>query len=1090
MRTKVGYFAEGVVEAVWLTAIIVIPLFFNIFSSRVFEPDKIILLRSLTWVAIAAWAIVVLDKVSFLKSIFVEKVIIKENIQRIWKQPFIKPVILFIMIYTLATIFSVTPLTSFWGSYQRLQGAYAVFSYLVLFVLVASFISKVEQIERIITFAIVVSFPISLYGVIQRYGLDPIPWAGNVASRITSTMGNSIFISAYLIMVFPFTLARIIRSFKSVINGANELWVNLALASCYIVIGSMQLLAIYFSGSRGPWLGFGASIVIIWLGISFVWKKRIFLLSGIIILGFASLFLIILNIAGGPLENIRSTPGLGRLGQLLDSGSRTGKVRTLIWQGVVQLVQPHDPLEYPDGSTDKLNILRPFIGYGPESMFVANNRYYQPGLTEVEKRNATPDRSHNETWDTLIFTGLFGTVIYLFLFGSIIYYGFQWLGLIQSKKRRNLFIWFYLLGGMSSSIFFFFWKGIHFLGVALPFGMVLSIFIFMVYSILNKDISVSVGSIDHKYENKSLLIIGILAAITAHFVELNFGFGIAATRLYFWVFLGILYAIGTRWEKITDGNSTLSSEENLIQDVVNPSRKKSRRNPDQSKNKIAGKKASGKFQFLSSIFQDFRRQSLLSGLFTGLILGTIGFSYLSNDQVNQPTIRIFFQSLFPKLSNSSTINYSLLGLLFISLVLILIILVSENVLETHTNKFGQMFLISVFCSILIFILFSFTQATLLSKISVQNPTTVNEMLDQVSKYQSTITIYFIFMLLIVLFSGFFLITNWPKKVISKRLAFSIPIIIILIMGIIYSSNIKIVQADIAFKSAESFNQPNLYPAAIAIYNHALELAPNEDYYYLFLARTYLEQARTMDNNASQLQLLEKAENDIRKAQRINPLNTDHTANLARLYSAWADFTSDQEEKSNLLRKSFENYEKAVTLSPNNSRLWGEWAFMMFKQLNDFNGAEITLGKALQLDPKYDWLHTIQGDYYLALGEKMKSDSEKSGLLYKKSLASYQESLLLLNPSDSASKFKIFLSIGSVYTRLGLLNEAINSYLSAIEIYPNSSDTWRVMEVLSRLYQNLDDIPQAIHYLEQAKEKAPESQIERLGAAIEELRNKQ
>ncbi len=46
MNSKLSQWCDGLIEAGWLAAIIAIPLFFNIHSDRVFEPDKITLLRS------------------------------------------------------------------------------------------------------------------------------------------------------------------------------------------------------------------------------------------------------------------------------------------------------------------------------------------------------------------------------------------------------------------------------------------------------------------------------------------------------------------------------------------------------------------------------------------------------------------------------------------------------------------------------------------------------------------------------------------------------------------------------------------------------------------------------------------------------------------------------------------------------------------------------------------------------------------------------------------------------------------------------------------------------------------------------------
>ena len=62
MQTKLGRYADGLMEAAWLAVLILVPLFFNIYSSRIFEPDKIALLRSLVLVLIAAWVVKIVDQ--------------------------------------------------------------------------------------------------------------------------------------------------------------------------------------------------------------------------------------------------------------------------------------------------------------------------------------------------------------------------------------------------------------------------------------------------------------------------------------------------------------------------------------------------------------------------------------------------------------------------------------------------------------------------------------------------------------------------------------------------------------------------------------------------------------------------------------------------------------------------------------------------------------------------------------------------------------------------------------------------------------------------------------------------------------------
>ena len=56
VRSKFDHWCEGVIEAGWLAVLILAPMFFNVFSSRVFEPDKGSLVRSVGLVMIIAWA--------------------------------------------------------------------------------------------------------------------------------------------------------------------------------------------------------------------------------------------------------------------------------------------------------------------------------------------------------------------------------------------------------------------------------------------------------------------------------------------------------------------------------------------------------------------------------------------------------------------------------------------------------------------------------------------------------------------------------------------------------------------------------------------------------------------------------------------------------------------------------------------------------------------------------------------------------------------------------------------------------------------------------------------------------------------------
>jgi hypothetical protein len=207
----------------------------------------------------------------------------------------------------------------------------------------------------------------------------------------------------------------------------------------------------------------------------------------------------------------------------------------------VDLVGIHDPLKFPDGSSDKFNFLRFLIGYGPESMYVAYNQFYRPDLGQVERRNASPDRSHNETWDSVVITGLAGALVYLSVFSSVFYYGLKWQGLIQKKRDKYFFFTSLIGGGLLGAVGLIVINGVEFLGVGLPFGMILGVVLYLtIYAVFftSKDDS---NGIKSRY---TLLLIVIFSAIIGHFVEINFGIAIVATRTLFWTLTGVMVVIG------------------------------------------------------------------------------------------------------------------------------------------------------------------------------------------------------------------------------------------------------------------------------------------------------------------------------------------------------------------------------------------------------------------------------------------------------------------------------------------------------------------------------------------------------------------
>ncbi|MCP4538702.1 MAG: hypothetical protein GY832_16330 [Chloroflexi bacterium] len=538
--TKFSIFCDCVLEVGWLLAIIITSMFFDVYSSRVFEPDKVTTLRMLAVVMAAFWVVRL-----------VEEVLSGQRPFRFsWRTPMVLPALLTMTSYLISSILSVAPYKSFMGSYQRLQGTYTLFAYLVIFFAILTSLRTRSQLRRLVTVLILSSLPGALYGMIQRMGLDPLPWGGDVRRRVASTMGNATFLGSYLAMIVPLTIVRVVESVLNIVDGGCKRGINFILTLVYTFIAVVQAIAIIYAGGRGPWFGILAAFFIsLYIGLIVMARnggRRLWIALGSI--GLIIVIVIIIFNIPGPLNNrVARIAFLRHTTQFSELRGGTGRVHTLIWQGALDLILPHDPIEYPDGSRDAFNAIRPLVGYGPETMYVVYNKFYPPELGHYESRTAGPDRSHNETLDVLVTTGILGLATYLFTFGGVFYWGLRWLGLIETRRQ------FWTLVGMSIAFVLLFFllgwwiEGPHLVGVAVPLGVLAGI---IVYLTIQGFLTIGQKRVNAEKalpRLDTILLVGVLSSVVACFVAINVGVVVSATYTTFWVLVGIMVVLGQQW---------------------------------------------------------------------------------------------------------------------------------------------------------------------------------------------------------------------------------------------------------------------------------------------------------------------------------------------------------------------------------------------------------------------------------------------------------------------------------------------------------------------------------------------------------------
>jgi len=1139
MRTKLSVFCDKVLEAGWLLALIVVPLFFNVYSSRVFEPDKLSILRSIALVMIVAWLIKVIDGSAWERTPETQKTKGPEGVQgpNLWQRfsgiPLVLPTILLVGAYLISTLLSVAPRISLWGSYMRLQGTYTTFSYIVIFFLMLGTMRRREQMDRLCSTIILTSLPISLYGILQHYRLDSLPWSGDVVMRVASNMGNSIFVAAYLIMATPITLARLVESFSTLLKEQEGTISHALLAGCYTFVMSIQLICIFFTQSRGPWLGLIGGlyafmlVALISLRRSISDQRRLNTREALRALAFAVLsipagvvpayvamvalkrgwrwlwlawvfhtllaaaFLILFNLPNTPLSPFRELPYVGRLGQVFQTEAGTGKVRVLIWEGAIELI--------------KSNPLRTIVGYGPETMHVAYNLYYPADLAHYEARNASPDRSHNETFDALVITGVLGFAAYMFLFGGIFYYGLKWLRFMETLRQRNLFLLLSIAGAIIG-VFVPKWaEGTYKLsGVGLPVGFIAGTSLYLMLSaafFYGREQALSSNpspnahwareasskerpAVDLK---RQLLLIGLFSAIIAHFIEIHFGIAIASTRVHFWVYVAVFVLLGLNWIRDKPLVETILTEPR----AVLPQERRSKRSRRRAK-KQARQAAVAVSQQAEQPRSSLTAKLLTGSLVMAVILFTMGFEFIANPMGEIDSLRIIQLSLTTRAPRGDlTTSYGVLWMFFLTWLVGAIVVAAEAESTAPSRQEVSWWLSALgIYTVVTLTVFVFGMAihTSLIKPGVD--------------IANTITFYYAAIAVLGLLIALSLLsdTRLPERLWRTGNLWAYPILLAIVVVVIFATNVSIVKADIYYKQGLKLEEEQRWDLSSQLYQRAISLAPDQDYYYLFLGRALMSKANSVSDSTERIRWFEESLKALDRARQLNPLNPDHYRNLGKLYRNWAEVAASAEERAEKLSLAHNYYEQTAKLSPHNAEIFDEWA-MVYLARGDYDGALEKLNYSLSLDQQFGSTYLILGNLYAMQGKiDEAAEAYRQALVYEPNNAEAHSALGYIyyqqgNITDALASnleavqidpylARAHSTLGLIYFQLGRLQEAVDENLKVLQVFPNDLISHRN---LALLYQQLGRIDDAITHAQKALELSPESEKPGLQSFIEQLK---
>jgi tetratricopeptide (TPR) repeat protein len=325
------------------------------------------------------------------------------SLRRWLRRPLVRPVLLVAGAAFFSTFSSLDPLLSLRGTLFRQQGLYFLLCFVLWALLVAAHLRTPPQRRRLLTTIAVTGTLVALtpFAEALYWHKNPLTW------RPGGSLGNPIFLGAYLIMVLPFTLARLISDFRT-----NNSQVTIRRRLTWSVALALQLFALAITQSRGPWVG--ALVGVALFATLLLWSKhrRLVVAVAVAVCLFIGALLVGLNFGLAPASRLSQLPYVQRV--VLPQGLSTGtvRVRIVLWEAGAGIVTTWPEIGL---KPDRLHAVRPLLGYGPDTASAVYNSVYPPELAHIEDPDALWDRIHNETLDLLTMQGWLGVAAYLVL---------------------------------------------------------------------------------------------------------------------------------------------------------------------------------------------------------------------------------------------------------------------------------------------------------------------------------------------------------------------------------------------------------------------------------------------------------------------------------------------------------------------------------------------------------------------------------------------------------------------------------------------------------------------------------------------------
>lgn len=327
--------------------IFLVPFVVNPFASQPYEIPKI------SWIMMFAAIYLMLASILLLKG--------KINIS--FNKPLLVVIGFWIFAFALSTLLSVSPVESFWGSFERMQGTLSMLYFLIHFLICLKLLKHEKEQNIFLWLIMVVGSVLSIHAILQWAQIAP-DFFGSVeaaSGRGYATVGQPNLLGQWLVAPFFASLILFMNAGK-----------NIKKRIIGLLFFILILAGVATTLNRATFAG-----IIIAAGLYFIYEKQISRSKTIVL--FASLIaigLVAISLFGGNL--------------------RSANTRMILWENTVPLI-----------------IQNPIAGSGPETFYQTFQTVLPKEIYQYETLYNMPDRVHNETLQVAHDLGVTGLVLYL-----------------------------------------------------------------------------------------------------------------------------------------------------------------------------------------------------------------------------------------------------------------------------------------------------------------------------------------------------------------------------------------------------------------------------------------------------------------------------------------------------------------------------------------------------------------------------------------------------------------------------------------------------------------------------------------------------